>query len=89
MSLYDQDLLDIHFLELVKLDQKERVLYWFNNISPELTSLQGIHKLSIISLPTRICELRRKYSIESKRDKGFNKFGEKVNFVRYTFKGGY
>ncbi len=64
--------------------QHERILAFIESHG-SITPMDAFSELGITKLSTRIGEMIESgISIEKHREKGRNRFGEKVNYMRYT-----
>ena len=64
--------------------QHERILRFMDEHG-SITPMEAFSELGITKLSTRIGEMIESgISIEKHREKGRNRFGEKVNYMRYT-----
>ena len=64
--------------------QHERILRFLDE-NGSITPMEAFSELGITKLSTRIGEMIESgISIEKHREKGRNRFGEKVNYMRYT-----
>ena len=64
--------------------QHERILRFIEEHG-SITPMEAFSELGITKLSTRIGEMIEiGISIEKHREKGRNRFGEKVNYMRYT-----
>lgn len=64
--------------------QHERILAFIESHG-SITPMEAFSELGITKLSTRIGEMVESgISIEKHREKGRNRFGEKVNYMRYT-----
>lgn len=64
--------------------QHERILAFIESHG-SITPMEAFSELGITKLSTRIGEMIESgISIEKHREKGKNRFGEKVNYMRYT-----
>ena len=70
------------------LTHKERILWWFNNIKPEINPLESWQNLGIYRLQARVSELRLKdgYDIETGKGDFNNQFGEPCRVANYIYK---
>ena len=64
--------------------QHERILQFMDEHG-SITPMEAFSELGITKLSTRVGEMIESgISIEKHREKGRNRFGEKVNYMRYT-----
>ena len=72
---------------ITKMTQKERILWWFNNVKPEITPLESWQSLGIYRLQARISELKLKdgYDIVTGKSNCVNQFGEACKVANYKF----
>lgn len=64
--------------------QHERILQYMD-AHGSITPMEAFSELGITKLSTRIGEMIESgIKIEKRREKGTNRFGEKVNYMRYT-----
>lgn len=66
------------------MTQRERIIRWFED-HDSLTRAEAFTELGIVEMPARICELER-MGYQFGRETVFtkNRYGEKVNFTKYT-----
>ena len=65
--------------------QHEMVLEYLESHANGMTSKDAFEKLGIIQMPKRIWILKRLgYKINTKTEKGVNRFGAPVHYTRYT-----
>lgn len=65
-------------------NQNERVLDYMKQ-NGSITTLEAFENLAVTRLSARIADLRADgHIIASKRESGLNRFGDKVNYVRYV-----
>jgi hypothetical protein len=65
--------------------QHELVLEYLQKHKEGMTSLDAMNKFGIIQMPKRIWILKRLgYKINTKTEKGVNRFGTPVHYTRYT-----
>ena len=64
--------------------QHERILRFMDEHG-SITPMEAFSELGITKLSTRVGEMIASgIKIEKQREKGTNRFGEKVNYMRYT-----
>ena len=67
----------------VKLNQREKVLRHLDYYG-SITTLEAFRDYAITRLSAKIYELRKMgLFIDTVRESGFNRFGERTNFARY------
>lgn len=65
--------------------QHEMVLEYLQKHKEGMTSLDAFNKFGIMQMPKRIWILKRLgYKINTKTEKGINRFGSPVHYTRYT-----
>lgn len=65
--------------------QHEMVLEYLKSHAKGMTSKDAFEKLGIIQMPKRIWILKKLgYKINTKTEKGVNRFGAPVHYTRYT-----
>ena len=68
-----------------KKKQHELVLEYLQTHKNGMTSLDAFNKFGIMQMPKRIWILKRLgYKINTKTEKGVNRFGAPVHYTRYT-----
>jgi hypothetical protein len=74
---------------LSKMTHKQRIMWWFVNVKPEINPLESWQNLGIYRLQARISELKHKdgYDIETLTGNFNNQFGEHCKVANYSFKG--
>jgi len=71
----------------MKLNQKEKVIRHLNNYG-SITPLDALKDYSIMRLAAVVFNLKEDgYDIQSEMVSGINKFGEIVNYGKYTLNG--
>lgn len=67
-----------------KINQRIRIIKYIQDFG-SITTKEAFTELGVACLPKRISELKKEgYSFDKKPEKGRNRYGEPVNFLRYS-----
>lgn len=74
-------------LKIKKTTQQDRVFNYLVAYK-SITNVEAYKRFGTFSLGRIICVLRKKgFKIETVKRKGLNRFGDKVHFAEYVYKG--
>lgn len=64
--------------------QRERILRYLND-NGSITALEAVRELGILQLSARLVELENMgYKFDKKREHSTNRYGERVDYIRYS-----
>lgn len=71
--------------KLKGMKQVDRIMYWFQNVKPELSPLESWQHLGIYRLQARIHELKKIHNIETERKAVKNQFDDSCRVANYVY----
>lgn len=73
--------------KIKRITQQERIFNYLVSYK-SITNIEAYRRFGTFGLHRIICTLRKKgFKIETKKKKGFNRFGDRVHFAVYVYKG--
>lgn len=68
----------------MKITQCDRIIRHLNDYG-SITTLDAFNEYGITRLASRICDLRKSgYDINKRFETSYNRYGEKVSYIRYS-----
>lgn len=66
------------------MTQRERIVRYLKD-NGSITALEAVRELGVLQLSARLVELEREgYAFNKKREYSHNRYGERVDYIRYS-----